>query len=212
MALLNVIMIWFYIIQPETHLSLLNYMENLSTPPPSIGFYSKGDNIEAGTTIKISSGGLNGSLIANGAISLRGRLNIKDNLFADLSTLLTDNVSSYSLAAGKYFNTGHIKLRGQLRYSFISYYELNDKYWFNAINAEIITPFMWGKYFSPFVGLNSSYNYYRLPENIRSSPIKGISFKAITGLNFKYKYFTSCIFLSINRESFSSGIYFGFIK
>ncbi len=212
MALLNVIMIWFYIIQPNAHLSLLNHMENLSTPPPSIGFYSRGNNIETGATIKISSGGLNGNLIANGTISLRVRLNIKDDLFADLSTILTDNVSSYSIATGKYFNIGHIKLRGQLRYSYISYYELNDKYCFNAINAEIIIPFMWGKYFSPFIGLNSSYNYYKLPENIRSSSIKGMSVKAITGLNFKYKHFTSCIFLSINRESLSSGIYFGFIK
>jgi hypothetical protein len=135
-------------------------MENLSTPPPSIGFYSRGNNIETGATIKISSGGLNGNLIANGTISLRVRLNIKDDLFADLSTILTDNVSSYSIATGKYFNI----------------------------------------------------NYYKLPENIRSSSIKGMSVKAITGLNFKYKHFTSCIFLSINRESLSSGIYFGFIK
>jgi hypothetical protein len=187
-------------------------MENLSTPPPSIGFYSRGNNIETGATIKISSGGLNGNLIANGTISLRVRLNIKDDLFADLSTILTDNVSSYSIATGKYFNIGHIKLRGQLRYSYISYYELNDKYLFNALSVEIIIPFMWGKYFSPFIGLNSSYNYYKLPENIRSSSIKGMSVKAITGLNFKYKHFTSCIFLSINRESLSSGIYFGFIK
>ncbi len=212
MTLLNAIMIWFYIIQPDAHLSLLNHMENLSTPPPSIGFYSRGNNLEAGTTIKISSGGLNGNLIVNGAISLRVRLNIKDNLFTDLSAILNDNVSSYSIAAGKYFNIGHIKLRGQLRYSYISYYELNDKYLFSTLNAEIIVPFMWGKYFSPFIGLNSSYNYYRLPENIRSFSIKGMSVKAITALNFKYKYFTSCIFLSINRESLSSGIYFGFIK
>jgi hypothetical protein len=217
-GLFNALMIWFAILNPEPHHSYLSHLGSLSLPSSSLGLCENDKRrIELGAGLKVSSGRF-GQLGLGGAANFSLKFRLPKRYFCEIHiTDQSDEEQHYGLTflglgIEKYFEWKSKDFRGRCSFSYMYYYELSDKYTFTNINAEILKPFHWGKYFQPYIGLQGEIGRCGFPKNISSDALMGFSLKLISGINFQYKWFNSCFSLAINRGNVSPAFSISFLK
>lgn len=217
-GLFDALMIWFAILNPEPHHSYLSHLGSLSLPSSSLGLYgSDKRRVELGTGLKLSSGRF-GELGLGGAANFSLKFRLPQRYFGEIHiTDQSDEKQPYGLTflglgIGKYFEWKKRNFRGRCSFSYMSYYELSDKYTFTNINAEILRPFHWGKYFQPFIGLQGEIGRCGFPKNVSSDALMGFSLKLVSAIDFQYKWFNSCLSFIVNQGNISPALSISFLR
>jgi|GEM_PF-2109628 len=186
---------WFFLLNPSPQLGILSVMSSLSRPSSPIGFLI--DNTakyEIGTGLKVSFAKIGFGVEGAGNLNLDAKIRIRNKNLIEFSITSVKSKEPYgfnfiSLGLGRFFNFKKRKFLSKIYLSYVSYYELYDRYTFTDIGIETIYPFYLKKYFQPFIGAQFEYTRYGFPENIRKESLRGLILKIITGINFKYKNF-----------------------
>ena len=203
MAIFNILLIYFYILQPPTDASVNAVFNNISSQPYSMGIYANGlKGNEIGGAVNISVG-YNGYLFMLGAPSARYRY-ANDKFLLDISLIAIGDAFAISVESGKFIRLKNRDIRLTGRVHGFYFYELGDKYSFTGTDVTAIMPFSWGKAINPFVGTEVSYNMYIPPGNIYPSPIIAFDWNLIYGINAKLGLLNFCLSLESGRNSISA--------
>ncbi len=203
MAIFNILLIYFYILQPSTNAGINAVFNNISSQPYSMGIYANGlKGNEIGGAVNISVG-YNGYLFMLGAPSARYRY-ANNKYLLDISLIAIGDAYAVSVESGKYVKLKNRDIRLTGRVHGFYFYELSDKYSFIGTDVTAIMPFSWGKVINPFIGTEVSYNMYIAPGNIYSSPIIAFDWNLIYGINAKLGLLNFCLSFESGRNSISA--------
>lgn len=162
MALLNALMIYFIIFQPDPNASYAFTMGQLMHMPYSSDINFRNHEINTGVDI---SAGYASSIIMAGAPSITYRQRL-GNYITGISAFAFGDAAAFSLQLNKHFASMSRKIFWRSDISYLQFHELSDKYRIYSGNAAIIMPFKWGNYVSPFIGAGVRFVFSDFPEHI----------------------------------------------
>lgn len=204
MAFFNILMIYFYILQPSTHNSYISDFSSVFDSPLSMGMYAKGQTgyeFNAGVSI---SAGYNGYVMLIGAPSISLVYRKDYNIFKGTVLAVGEN-SALSAGYGRIMKIGNRDILGELSANMYRFYELEDLYAFFSADARCIMPFSWGKYVKPFIGLEMTAGVMDFPDNIREA-LPGADMLFIHGINAQYKFLNFAYYSKASINCLNWGI------
>lgn len=210
MAIINILMIYFYILQPNPHNSMVSEFASVLDPPMTMGLYAKGDRaIEIKAGVSISAGFL-GYLHMAGAPSISVGLRDGRNMY-ELTALAANDNGALAGAYTRVFNIKGKEYLARISGNMLRYYELSDRYSFYSADASFIVPFSWGSFFKPFIGIEGGAGIMDYPDNIMTGLIPGFDLMLIHGLNFQAGAFNMSYYCRTSINDLNWGLSAGTI-
>lgn len=167
MALLNTLMIYFIIFQPDPNASYALTMGQLMHMPYSSDINFSNYEINIGVDI---GAGYASSIIMGGAPGITYRQRVGEYI-TGFSAFAFGDAAAFSMQLNSNFPLMKRKVFWRSDISYLQFHDLSDKYSMYAGNAAMIIPFKWGNYVSPFIGTGIRIVYSDFPENISSDHI-----------------------------------------